>query len=152
MASTRQHRTWIFDAHPRAAAITLALTMVFVLAGVAAQAAQAQKFTVIHNFTGGPEGVVPWAGLTLDSSGNLFGTAFQGGNDGWGMVFKLRYASSGWIFSPLYSFTGGDDGSEPLAALTLGRDSSLTELLNSEDHSNAGPFSCDTLSTVPPQY
>jgi uncharacterized repeat protein (TIGR03803 family) len=37
------------------------------------------KETVLHSFTGGADGAFPVAGLSIDSSGNLYGTAWQGG-------------------------------------------------------------------------
>ena len=37
------------------------------------------KETVLHNFTGGADGAFPWAGLTMDSAGNLYGVAEAGG-------------------------------------------------------------------------
>lgn len=49
--------------------------------------------TVLHNFTGGSDGATPAADLLLDSSGILYGTAYQGGTacggSGCGVVFKL---------------------------------------------------------------
>jgi uncharacterized repeat protein (TIGR03803 family) len=53
------------------------------------------KETVLHSFTGGADGADPWAGLTADAAGNLYGTAVYGGNDacdppdGCGVVFKI---------------------------------------------------------------
>jgi uncharacterized repeat protein (TIGR03803 family) len=38
-----------------------------------------RKETVLHNFTGGSDGGSPWAGLTMDDSGNFYGTAEVGG-------------------------------------------------------------------------
>jgi uncharacterized repeat protein (TIGR03803 family) len=35
--------------------------------------------TVLHSFTGGSDGATPWAGVILDSEGNLYGTAQVGG-------------------------------------------------------------------------
>jgi uncharacterized repeat protein (TIGR03803 family) len=54
----------------------------------------AGKETVLHSFTGGADGAFPVAGLTLDSSGNLYGTAWQGGAKCFtsytcGVVFKI---------------------------------------------------------------
>jgi len=54
------------------------------------------KETILHTFTGGADGAYPWAGLTMDASGNLYGTAQNGGDlncqpkyHGCGVVFKI---------------------------------------------------------------
>jgi hypothetical protein len=41
--------------------------------------AQAQTFTVLHAFTGPPDGGFPNGGLILDAKGNLYGTTSEGG-------------------------------------------------------------------------
>ena len=87
--------------------------------------AQAQSYTVIHDFTGGLDGDLPWAGLTIDRAGNLEGTTFSGGADDLGTVFKLVRSGSGWTVSPLYSFAGGIDGSHPEARVIIGPDGNL---------------------------
>lgn len=73
--------------------------------------------SVLYSFTGGADGANPQAGLIFDQSGNLYGTAGNGGADGFGAVFELTQKSSGWIETVLYSFTGGADGAGPLASL-----------------------------------
>lgn len=45
--------------------------------------------SILYAFEGAGDGFNPHAGLTLDSSGNLYGVAFQGGPDGNGVVFKI---------------------------------------------------------------
>jgi uncharacterized repeat protein (TIGR03803 family) len=51
--------------------------------------------TVLHSFTGGADGFDPLAGVIIDSSGNLYGTATYGGGTsdvcpaGCGVVFKI---------------------------------------------------------------
>ena len=98
---------------------------VFVLTLVCliATSAQAQTFTVIHSFTGA-EGAVPESALTLDRAGNFYGAASAGGNSNHGTIFKLSRAGSGWIYSTLYKFRGGD-GSVPMAPPTFGPDGAL---------------------------
>jgi len=86
--------------------------------------AGAQTFSVIHNFAGGQDGSQPVAGLTADRTGNLYGTASAGGA-GYGTVFKLAFKNSGWILSPLYSFSGNDDGAGPVTAPVVGPNGTL---------------------------
>src|SRR5208283_5470708 len=126
MTSRSQHRIWICGISLRAAAAGLALVVAFGLTVVATQAAHAQPtYKVLHNFTGGQDGGGPSAGLTMDRAGNLYGVTYDGGS-GYGAVFKLKRVGSAWLFSPLYSFAGGNDGAGPnLAPLVFGPDGSL---------------------------
>ena len=77
---------------------------------------------VLYDFKGGADGAYPAAGLALDpTSGALFGTS--GGGDvpsDLGTVFKLTPPAPGqtqWTESVIYRFTGGANGSNPLARL-----------------------------------
>jgi uncharacterized repeat protein (TIGR03803 family) len=81
--------------------------------------AQAQTYTILHNFTGFGDGSVPEAGVTLDRAGNLYGTTFQG------TVFKLSHAGSGWVLATLYTFQGGSDGARPASRVIFGPDGTL---------------------------
>jgi uncharacterized repeat protein (TIGR03803 family) len=110
------------------------LTVILLVAGgvLCLPAAQAQTYTVIHNFNGAGDGSFPYAGVTLDRGGNLYGTTYYGGNttgpcssDGCGVVFKLSQRNSHWILTPLYSFQGGPDGSHPQARVVIGPNGSL---------------------------
>src|SRR5580693_4534295 len=76
-----------------------------VLLGLTLAAVQAQTFTVLHTFSGGADGANPFAGLTMDHAGNLYGTASQGGA-GYGIFCKLAHQGSGWVLNPLYQFLG----------------------------------------------
>jgi uncharacterized repeat protein (TIGR03803 family) len=93
--------------------------MLCVLTIIAAQAAQAQTFNVLHSFTGGGDGASPAAGLIMDGGGRLYGTA-SAGAAGYGTVFRMARSGAGWTFTPLYTFSGGSDGASPAAALTFG--------------------------------
>ncbi len=121
MASQRQYRTWTIVVGQRASAGRV-LTAIL-LAVVATLAAHAQTFNVIYNVPG-QLGGEPWSGVTMDRSGNLFGTTFYGGN-GHGSVYKVTHSGSGWVASVLYTFTGGTDGAYPYAGITIGPDGAL---------------------------
>jgi uncharacterized repeat protein (TIGR03803 family) len=68
---------------------------------------------VLYSFTGGSDGAAPFAGVILDSTGNLYGTTWNGGSnncgDGCGVVFKLTPNQEGWTESVLYSWQGVPD-------------------------------------------
>ena len=87
-------------------------------------AAPAQTFQVIHNFTGGADGGNPLGRLTIDGGGHLYGTTYSGGiywaGGPGGVVFKVTPARSGWISSPIYSFTQYSDGDDPAAGVLFG--------------------------------
>lgn len=46
------------------------------------------NFTKLYDFTGGADGGFPFAAMTLDPSGTLYGTAYLGGG-GFGVIFKF---------------------------------------------------------------
>lgn len=75
--------------------------------------------TTLYSFTCGVDGKNPYGGVTLDSTGNLYGTTVAGGSggacagDGCGTVFKLKKSGNTWNESVLYNFTGADDGFGP---------------------------------------
>ena len=96
-----------------------ALTLLLVASGWAAQ-----REKVLHGFLGEP-GKYPASGLISDTAGNLYGTTSEGGhapacgtNSGCGIVFKLAPSSTGWTYSVLYVFRGGQDGAFPVGSLT----------------------------------
>ncbi len=72
--------------------------------------------SVLYAFTGGADGARPYSGVVRDSAGDLFGTAYFGGNagcvGGCGTVFELDAAGR---FHVVYAFTGQTDGGNPYA-------------------------------------
>jgi len=85
--------------------------------------------TVLHGFTGVPDGGIPKGSLILDAAGNLYGTTSEGGSGpqtltyksnqqqvGNGAIFKVDAAGTGTV---LYSFTGQGDGESPTAGLIM---------------------------------
>jgi len=112
--STSNNRLKIHNAEPRfgssklAAVVraSLALAILSVLL-IAARPALAQTETVLHSFTGTPDGAYPASRLTADGAGNLYGTTYEGGTgvNPFGTVFELSPdGSGGWNETVLYSF------------------------------------------------
>jgi len=135
----------------RGASFRLLLAIVLVLTVVlTTRTAHAQTYTVIHTFMGGADGDEPNYGLTIDASGNLYGTTFSG-DFGTGTVFMLSPENSSWVLTPLYMFTGGNDGAAPYAAVVFGPDGSLYGttgfggIQNSECMTGGGKKGCGTV-------
>ena len=87
------------------------------------QLSNAGEETVLYNFTGGADGGGPVAGLIRDEAGNLYGTAYVGGDlncgygGGCGTVFKLSEAGKATV---LHKFSGGSsDGAYPNAGVIM---------------------------------
>ena len=74
--------------------------------------------TVLHSFANdGVDGFTPYAGLVFDKLGNLYGTTYVGGVNGYGTVFKITPSGTETV---LHSFAfDGTDGFNPYAGLVL---------------------------------
>jgi uncharacterized repeat protein (TIGR03803 family) len=70
--------------------------------------------SVLYSFAGGTDGELPEAHL-IDVGGQLYGTTALGGASGLGTVFKFDPENS--RETVVHSFSGGDDGQNPSAAL-----------------------------------
>lgn len=83
----------------------------------------------LYRFTGGTDGGSPnFAGLTLDSAGNLYGTASFGGANGYGVVFELSPEGTSWTETVVYSFCSQEnctDGASPRNGLVMDKAGNL---------------------------
>ncbi len=70
----------------------------------------AGKETMLYSFPSSPRGSTPFAGVIRGGNGELYGTAFDGGLDDSGVVYKVDAQGKETI---LYTFTGGADGGFP---------------------------------------
>jgi uncharacterized repeat protein (TIGR03803 family) len=75
------------------------------------------KESILYRFQGSPDGANPFGGLVADSSGDLYGTTFDGGSNGFGTVFELSPTGSEYTESILYSFLENGGPDNPLAGL-----------------------------------
>jgi uncharacterized repeat protein (TIGR03803 family) len=96
--------------------------------GVVFKLAPTGKQTVLHAFTGYPDGNAPYAGLIADGAGNFYGTTVWGGSGECvgdyqcGAVFKITPKGTETV---VYSLRGGSDGQNPLAGVIVTKNGSL---------------------------
>lgn len=84
--------------------------------------------TTLYAFTGANDGSDPQAALLMDAKGNLYGTTYSGGANGDGVVFELvapKKGSTAWTEKVLWTFAGGNDGSQPTASLIMDKSGNL---------------------------
>jgi uncharacterized repeat protein (TIGR03803 family) len=86
-----------------------------------------QSLRTIYSFLGSPDGASPGKVLLADD-GALYGMTFAGGVTGKGTVFKLTppgWGQTAWTETVLWSFTGGNDGANPVAGLIADKSGAL---------------------------
>jgi len=106
--------------------------------------------TVLHSFTGNPDGTYPEAGFVMDQAGNLYSTTYRGGSGecsyGCGTVFKLGPSGKETI---LYRFTGGADGGGPIGGVIRDSNGNLYGTTSEEGaYGNGTVFKLDTTGTL----
>ena len=130
MAEPQQVAASIFHTNLRARTVALASLIVLTALLVLVPTAEAQTYTVLHNFTGS-DGSYPTSTLVFDRAGNLYGTTLYGGAAHDGVVFQLKHTrSGGWIYTPVHQFNGNSgsgDGANPVdyGGLTLAADGTI---------------------------
>lgn len=104
------------------------------------------SFTVLHSFTGqNGDGAYPWAGVILDSNGNLYGEAGPGDSGG-GIVFELVNSNGSYSENVLYTFAGANgDGDSPTGGVVMDGKGALYGTTNSGGTSTNCPGGCGTV-------
>jgi uncharacterized repeat protein (TIGR03803 family) len=76
--------------------------------------------SIIHSFgTQQNDGCEPTTGVMVDDSGNIFGTAGNGGASGFGMAYELTNSGGTWSETVLHSFSFTGDGYNPQSSLVM---------------------------------
>jgi len=95
--------------------------------------------TVLYRFTGGTDGATPYAGVVMDTAGNLYGTTISGGASDAGAVYKLTPGAIGeWTETVVYSFGGHPDGASPYPTPILDAAGNLYGTTNTGGTHNLG--------------
>ena len=95
--------------------------------------------SLVHLFQGGKDGGNPWAGVTMDSGGNLYGTTTGGVLAGYGSVYRVTpNPNGGWHETSLHTFTGKFDGASPYGPVILDSAGNLYGMAHNGGPANAG--------------
>jgi uncharacterized repeat protein (TIGR03803 family) len=90
------------------------------------------------------DGASSMAGLILSGS-TLYGTAYYGGNYGYGTIFAVNTDGTG--FTTLHSFSGNNDGASPYAGLVLSGNTLYGTTYYGGSSSNGTVFAVNTDGT-----
>lgn len=99
---------------------------------------------IAHTFSGGSDGENPVGGMIAGTHGNYYGTAQAGGAHGYGVVYKYANGGNGSV-KPVYAFTGGNDGANPVAGLVKDQAGNLFGTTR-----NGGAYGGGTLFKITP--
>lgn len=116
----------------------------FLLWAAAGVTLPAQTFITLHNFAG-PEGSAPNAVLVQGIDGNFYGTAFGGGSNGSGTIYKITPSG---VLTTIYNFcslSGCADGLNPQNQLILGADGAFYGTTDAGGTSTACSGGCGTV-------
>lgn len=100
------------------------------------------KFQTLYAFKGTPDAGFPYSALSMDSSGNLYGTTYYAGANNLGSVYQLSKKGSTWTENLLYSFKGGSDGASPIGNVNVDPSGNL---YGTTSEGGAARCSCGTI-------
>jgi uncharacterized repeat protein (TIGR03803 family) len=100
------------------------------------------KFQTLYAFKGTPDAGFPYSALSMDSSGNLYGTTYYSGANNLGSVYQLSKKGATWTETLLYSFKGGTDGASPISNVKVDPNGNL---YGTTSEGGAARCSCGTI-------
>ena len=92
---------------------------------------------VLFSFSGS-NGSYPQGDLTFDNSGNIYGTAINGGSAGWGLIYSLTRSNGRWTENTLYQAQGNGDGEYPWGGVVFDRSGNLYGTFSQNGPNNYG--------------
>lgn len=98
-------------------------------------------FCSLGQFPVCPDGDEPQSAVTLDNSGNIYGTTVNGGSpkyEGGGVVYKLSPSQSGWTETVLHSFNISTKGFLLMGSINIDSDGNLYSTAFQGGESNEG--------------
>ena len=105
------------------------------------------NFSLLHSFAGTPDGENPVAGLVVDPAGNIYGTTYYGGSNGYGTVFEIDSTGK---FTVLHNFDASPDGANPLGGLVRDAAGNLYGTTSDGGDLSCGFFGCGVVFKVTP--
>jgi uncharacterized repeat protein (TIGR03803 family) len=105
----------------------------------------AGKETILHDFSGSPDGANPYAGLLLRGH-YVYSTTGNGGTGNQGTAFSMSTKGNEAV---LYNFLGGSDGGNPSSALAFDKAGNLYGSTPSGGN-NCGVNGCGTVFELSP--
>jgi uncharacterized repeat protein (TIGR03803 family) len=97
--------------------------------------------SLLHSFGGGVDGRLPYNGVIFDGAGNLYGTTYEGGMQGQGVVFQLVPSEAGWTENILHDFLDQQDkqdGSNPYGGLIFDQSGNLVGTTSTGGQNDGG--------------
>jgi uncharacterized repeat protein (TIGR03803 family) len=90
----------------------------------------------LYQFTGLGDGAWPFAALTFDQAGNVFGTTSYAQGGQYGSVFELSPSHGQWVPTVLYTFTDYYQGGGPFGGVTFDPEGNLWGATELGGHQN----------------
>jgi uncharacterized repeat protein (TIGR03803 family) len=106
--------------------------------------------TALYSFcsaNGCSDGETPLAGVVFDKAGNLYGTTYAGGANGYGTVFELNPNTG--VLTTLYSFcslANCTDGEHPYAGVVFGKGNNLYGTTAGGGNGNGSVFALNPMT------
>jgi len=93
--------------------------------------------TTLYRFSQ-TDGAYPQGQLTFDSSGNIYGTAMNGGDADWGVIYQLVNSGDSWSENILYQAQGDGDGAFPSGGVVFDQSGNLYGVFSQNGPNNNG--------------